>query len=198
VVTVDLVVGLVAFAVWRLGVHAPVRDLLPPAVGDRLPLPSGLVVRDLPWAALGVVLGALTHVAWDAFTHAGRPGVRAVAWLGADHAGLPGYKWAQYASGVVGGLVLAVWCVRRLAATPPVPSTSTGRPGERRTAWLLVVVCSVLGVAVGLATGGTRIETLLFGAVTRGGLGTAVGLVLACALWWFRASAREPVGDSAG
>lgn len=191
VLTVDLLVGLVAVAAWRLWVHPPVRDLLPPAVGDRLPRPVGLVARDLPWAALGVVLGALTHIGWDEFTHAGRAGVEAVAWLGDEHAGLPGYKWAQYLSGVLGGVVLLVWGARRLSRTPPVPpdaSASTSR--ERRTAWLLVCGALVAGAAVGLVTGGTRLETLLFGAVTRGGLGAVVGLALACVLWWVRVSSR--------
>ncbi len=50
VVTVDLAVGLLAVVLWRRWAQAPVRDLVPRAVGERLPQPPGLATRDLPWA----------------------------------------------------------------------------------------------------------------------------------------------------
>ncbi|HET7823087.1 MAG TPA: DUF4184 family protein [Ornithinibacter sp.] len=186
VVTVDLAVGLLAVVLWRRWAQAPVRDLVPRLVGERLPRPPGLVPRDLPWAALGVVLGALTHVVWDSFTHAGRWGVEVVPWLHTEHLGLPGYAWAQYASGLLGLAVLVVWGLRRLAATEADPDGLRSTSGDRRAAWGLVAGGALVGVAAGLLRSAGSAEVALFGAVTFGGAGLAVGVVLACVLWWAR------------
>ena len=49
-VTVDLAVGLLAFVLWRLWAQAPVRDLVPRVVGERLPQPGwpGATCRGRP------------------------------------------------------------------------------------------------------------------------------------------------------
>jgi hypothetical protein len=186
VVTVDLAVGLLAVVLWRRLAQAPVRDLVPRPVGERLPRPPGLATRELPWAGLAVVVGALTHVVWDSFTHAGRWGVEVVPWLHTEHLGLPGYTWAQYASGFLGLAVLVVWGRRRLAATEPDREGLRSTSGDRRSAWGVVAAGALVGVAVGLLRSAGSAEVALFGAVTFGGAGLAVGVVLACVLWWSR------------
>lgn len=190
-VTVDLAVGLLAFVLWRSVGQAPVRDLMPRMVGARLPDPLPLTGRELPWAAAGVLIGALTHIVWDSFTHTGRPGVDAVTWLAAGHAGLPGSKWAQYLSGVLGAAVLVVWCVRRLRATPPAPDWGGASLRGRLLAWGVVAAGLVLGAMVGVVTADGSIERMAFRAVTRGGLGAALAVVLVCLVWWARRS-RPP------
>lgn len=191
VVTVDLAVGLLAFAVWRLWVQRPARDLVPRPLGERLPQPPGLALRDLPWAALAVVLGALTHLVWDSFTHAGRWGVEVVEWLRTEHLGLPGYKWAQYLSGLLGMVALVVWGWRRLAATAPDADELRTTARDRHATWWLVAAATIVGAVVGLLRAGPFPESVLFGIVTLGGAGLAVGVVIACALWWARAARPE-------
>jgi hypothetical protein len=114
VVSVDLVLGLAAFAVWQ-ALLAPVAMALAPA-GVRRRMPPAWPV---PWRALiagrravslvavSLTAGAATHVLWDAFTHEGRWGARHIGWLAARQGDLTGYRWAQYASGLVGLLVIA-------------------------------------------------------------------------------------------
>ncbi len=68
----DLALGLVLLALWRGLLFAPVRDLLPAPIGLRLPEPVPVSATRWGWAALGVVLGATTHLVWDGFTHQGR------------------------------------------------------------------------------------------------------------------------------
>src|SRR6478609_5937229 len=138
IVTVDLAVGLLAFVVWRRWAQAPVRDLVPRVVGERLPRPPGLAGRDLPWAAVAVVLGALTHVVWDSFTHAGRWGVDLLPYLQEGHHGVAGWVWAQDVSSLVGLLVVVGWSVWRLARTEPDPDGLRSTTRERRSAWGLV------------------------------------------------------------
>jgi hypothetical protein len=194
VVTVDLAVGLLAVVVWRLLVQAPLRDLVPRLLGERLPRSPGVLAADLPWLALGVVVGTLTHVVWDSFTHAGRWGLDLVPWLRTEHLGLPGYKWAQFGSGLLGLVVLVVWGLRRLARTVPDPEGLRSSADERRVAWVLVATGTLAGaMAALLAFSGTP-ERTLFRVVTLGGAAAATGLLLACALWWGRT--LRPAGVS--
>ena len=191
VVTVDLAVGLLAFVVWRRWAQAPVRDLVPRLVGERLPQPCGLVARDLPWAALAVVVGALTHLVWDSFTHGGRWGVDLVPYLQEGYHGIAGWVWAQDASSLLGLLVVVVWSVLRLARTDPDPAGLRSTTAERRSAWYLSVVAAQGGSVFGwVRFSGSPVEAF-YGAVTLGGSALAVAVAVACALWWARV--RLPV-----
>lgn len=185
VVTVDLLVGVAAVLLWRRWAQAPVRDLVPRWLGERLRAPVATTARDLPWVALAVVVGALTHVLWDSFTHAGRWGVAAVPWLHTEHLGLPGYKWAQFVSGVVGGLVVLVWGLVRLSRTPADPVGLRSSPGQRSGAWAVVAAAAVLGAVLGVVLRrADTLEAALFGAVTLGGAAAALGTVVVCVHWW--------------
>ncbi len=197
-VTVDLAVGLLAFGLWRLWAQRPARDLLPRSVGERLPQPPGVALRDLPWAALAVVLGALTHVVWDSFTHAGRWGVEVVPWLHTEHLGLPGYKWAQFASGLLGLAALFIWCRRRLADTAPDGEGLRSTSGDRRVAWVLVTTGALVGVVFGLLHNDGSLESALYRGATAGGEGLALGAVVAWVLWWVRAARPAQVTSRRG
>jgi hypothetical protein len=61
---------------------------------------------------LALLLGSVTYVRWDAFTHKGQWGEHDIAWLAQSHGPLPGYRLAQYGSGVIGLSVLVAWCAR--------------------------------------------------------------------------------------
>ena len=193
VLTVDLVVGLAAVLVWWRWLHAPVRDLAPPRIGERLPVPRAVTPGLLPWAAVAVVVGAVTHVVWDGFTHAGRWGVDLVPWLRAEHLGLPGYKWAQFASGMIGGLVVVLFCARHLSRAVPDRSALRSSDRQRRAAWALVAGTGGLGALVGVLGAAGSLESALFGAVTRGGAAAAVGTVGVCVWWWTAAVSSRPV-----
>lgn len=123
VVGVDLLGTLVLLALWTFVVRDALVDLAPGRVRERLPAHARLGLRAWLLAPPAAVVGSLSHVAWDAFTHPGRWGVREVAWLQAEHGPLPGYKWAQYVSGVVGLAVVVGAVVAHLRAQPvhPVP-----------------------------------------------------------------------------
>ena len=197
-VTVDLAVGLLGFALWRLWVQRPARDLLPRAVGERLPQPPGLAVRDLPWVGVAVMLGALTHLVWDSFTHAGRRGVEVVPWLHTEHFGLPGYKWAQFASGLLGLAVLVIWSLRRLANTAPDEHGLHSTSADRGVAWALVTAGAFIGALSGLLHSDGSLEAGLYRGATLGGEGLALGAVVACALWWVRAVRPDRIESRRG
>ncbi|MCS0637380.1 DUF4184 family protein [Streptomyces sp. LP05-1] len=118
VVTVDAAIAFALLGAWLL-VREPLVGLLPARWRDRVYSlvrgrgrgagsggRRGLVAA--LWVYVSAVLGAVTHVVWDAFTHPGRWGVRLVPALEGTAAGLPVYTYVQYGSSAL-ALVALVW-----------------------------------------------------------------------------------------
>jgi hypothetical protein len=145
VVTVDLLMAVVAVLLWRYVVRNALVDTAPSSVRERFPANARYTRRQ--WALLpaAAIVGALSHVAWDAFTHQGRWGVAHVAWLQAGHAGLPGYQWAQYASGAIGLAVVLIWAVRTVAARQRRTRPAAVAPLAGRTAPVAIGAATVVG-----------------------------------------------------
>jgi hypothetical protein len=138
VFTVDVLIAWALVGLWLL-VREPLVALLPRAWQGRVAallrcgapparvLPS-LVVR---WY-VSAVLGALTHVVWDAFTHLDRWGMRVLPVLGREIAGSPLYWYLQYGGSALAAVVIAVFLARalrrapRTAEPPGVPVLSAG------------------------------------------------------------------------
>ncbi|MFC0528680.1 DUF4184 family protein [Phytohabitans kaempferiae] len=190
-VSVDVLLGLVVFAVWHALLAPFAIAIGPRAVRDRLrppaPRPSGLARRAV-WPLrllVSLAVGAATHVVWDSFTHQGRWGPAHIGWLAQSHAGLPGYRWAQYASGVVGAAALALWLARWWRANPPTAASRGRRPVRRAVAvasWALILsataVVGLLAALRPLADADLRVAVFL--AITRGG-GAGIAAALLCA-----------------
>ncbi len=197
VVTTDLLLGLLAWAVWHGLLAEPAFAAAPAALRGRMRRsPPGLVPRPaslprLGWTALALVLGAATHVLWDEFTHPRRWGSDLVPALGENWGLLPGYRWLQYASSALGGLVLLAWMVRWWRRTPARPGA--GRSGARWAWPVLGGVASSVGATAALAS--PSIGTAVFEGATRGGgAGLAVAVVLALA-WHVRHRPHRPSAD---
>lgn len=155
VLTVDVLIALGLVGLERL-IREPVLALLPRRVRGRV----GALLRgraDGPrragWAYLSAVLGGLTHVVWDAFTHPGRWGSRVLPVLGEKVAGSPLYWWVQYGSSAVALGVLGVFLWRALRTPPgPVAYEPAGVSARRRwVAFLLIGGCVCGCAAVRLA-----------------------------------------------
>ncbi|MFE2162490.1 DUF4184 family protein [Streptomyces lydicus] len=117
VLTVDVLVTVALVGGWLL-LREPVLALLPAAWRGRV----YCLVRGRPWQprsvsefgalagrfVLSAVLGAATHVVWDAFTHPGRWGTRLIPGLGGTAGGLPVSTYLQYGTSVVASMAM-VW-----------------------------------------------------------------------------------------
>ncbi|MER5504399.1 DUF4184 family protein [Streptomyces sp. NPDC002766] len=196
VFTVDVVVAWVLVGLWLL-VREPLVALLPrglqarPAVLLRCGVPrsrvaAGVAVR---WYA-SAALGALTHVVWDAFTHADRWGMRWFPVLGTEIAGSPLYWYLQYGGSVLAAVVIGVWGVRalrrvRVDVLGPAGSSVPVLAGrDRWWAWGVIAGCAVAAGArratVWWGEWGARarpwelIPTLCFGV----GAGLVLGVLL--------------------
>lgn len=145
VFTVDVLVAWALVGLWLL-VREPLVALLPRARQGRV---STLVRCGAPRARVrpslvlrwyaSAVLGALTHVVWDAFTHLDRWGMRLFPVLGQEVAGSPLYWYLQYGGSAVAAVVIAVFVARAVRRAPErepvgVPALSV------RDRWLAAAV----------------------------------------------------------
>ncbi|MFF8904332.1 DUF4184 family protein [Streptomyces olivaceoviridis] len=193
VVTVDVLITWALAGLWLL-VREPLLALLPRARQGR---PAGLLRCGAPRARVrtasvgrwyaSAVLGALTHVVGDAFTHHDRWGTRLVPAIGRDRpVGVPLFTWLQYGSSAAGAVVIAVFVVRALRRAPDgVPAGVPVLSVRDRCRALAVIGGCALAAAVqrtarwrerrGTAAGPWElVPTLCFGV----GAGLLLGLLL--------------------
>ncbi|MFI1000985.1 DUF4184 family protein [Streptomyces galbus] len=210
VVTIDVLIAWLLVGLWLL-VREPLVALLPrarqgrPAALTRCGAPRARVRPALLLRWYGcAVLGALTHVFWDAFTHHDRWGVRLFPVLDDQVAGSPLYRYLQYGGSALAAVVIAAFVAHALRRSPAgepvgVPALS-GR--ERWGALALIGGCA-LGAGVRRAVRwwdhwGPRAEpwelipTVCFGAGAGLVLGVALYAVLA------RVRGRRPAARSGG
>jgi Domain of unknown function (DUF4184) len=193
-VTWDLLYGVLMWAAWRL-IAPSLWEVAPPPIRERWDPASGAHVRW--WAVpVAVVIGATTHVVWDAFTHHDRFGARQIELLTDVHAGplgtWDGARYLQYLSSVVGLVVIVVLGLRR----PRLPVPPTRHPGLARWTPMLVL----LGAAMGLAVRWTQVDVatltrregtfLVLTSAMSGAAAAVLGVCAVCLATASRARAR--------
>lgn len=154
VFTVDVLIAWVLVGLWLL-VREPLVALLPRARQGRA---AALLRCGAPRARMrpslvarwyvSAVLGASTHVVWDAFTHLDRWGMRVFPVLGEEVAGSPLYWYLQYGGSAVAAVVIALFVVRALRRAPDGAGPSGVPPlsaGDRWWAVALLGGCAVVG-----------------------------------------------------
>ncbi len=184
VVTVDVLLAFAAWAVWHGLLARPALRAAPAGLRARLHgVPLGLRTRlttpaRVAWTLLAFAVGAGTHVLWDEFTHARRWGPATFPVLAEQWGPMPGHRWMQYATSVLGGLLLLGWAVRWWLRAPVGPS---GPPG-RRWPWVLLAAIACVTGAVA-ASGAADLGEAIYDAATWGG-GTALGVATVLAAVW--------------
>lgn len=186
-------VAFVLFLVWRVVLRPAVGELSPLALARRLPaqwqesgvsaaasaVGVGATRRTYPvLLALSLILGVLSHIVWDLFTHEGRWGVEVFPALGAMWGPLTGFKWLQHGSSAIGLVILGIWAMRRLRDTAPRVISARAVPTGVRVAWwtslpVILAVATVIGyLAYGPFTAEFTVQHLAYRM-----------LPPACALW---------------
>lgn len=185
--TVDLVLGLALTAFWVLVLAPTATAAAPEPLRARLRPPPRYAARDWLLVLPGVVVGAATHVGWDTFTHQDMWGGQHVPWLYETHHGYPGFQLTQYASSIVGLVIVALWAVVVLRQRTPRPAPDHPRS---RAARLALGVPIGLGLLTGLVlsvaiagTGQTTTDFVLYAGIRSGLVITCVGGVVG-AVWW--------------
>ena len=133
-------VGIALYLLYHLILKLPLAVLLPPVITSRVvPYLKPGCLPDVSWSAvfLSLLIGATTHIVWDAFTHQHAPVVMAVpglrsVWFTLGNYPLAGYVVLQQASNVLGFALLSTWFWRWVRAqpaqtiAPPDPGLSSG------------------------------------------------------------------------
>lgn len=186
-----LPLAFLAFAIWRVVVRPVARAVVPRALAERLPVEWDGTAAD-GWRSLwradtrarprvasallllaALLIGVMTHVVWDAFTHAGSWGTQLVPALNDTAAGIPIAVWLHYAGSAAGLAALAVWLVLWLRRRPIIPTPAhTARDPRRRAFRLVMAVAIAITVVVVVlqataeAASGTRLFYVLLDALT--------------------------------
>lgn len=185
--TVDLLVGMLGWLVWRDLLREPLHDALPGRLRARAVALRGSQPRDLRAHLLGAVailIGAASHILLDEFTHAGRSGATYVPWLAERHAGLLGTQWAQYVGGVGGLLVIAAAMLWSMIRATSVPAARRCPQVARWVTWAPVATgLLVLAVVAGALAGGATIKEVAYDSATQGVLAVAAAAVGAALAW---------------
>ena len=194
ILTVDLALTLVLLFGWDRWGRDAIVDTAPSRVRDRLPGRARIGAKAWLLAPLAAVLGSVTHVVWDAFTHRGRWGVRTIEWLHTLHGPLRGEQWAQHISGVVGMAVVGLTLlavVRR-----PVQADA---PRRRRLPVLMlpaaVGLASVLSVGTFLAGLDRPFESAAFDAAVVGIVSLGLALAGVTLAWLLAPAPEDEVSD---
>ncbi len=115
--------SLCLLAIFGLVMLGPLRALWPGGFGRILPVTyTFLPAQRFAIIVTSIVIGAVSHVFWDSFTHDGWFFVRRIPLLDMQIGPLPVYKYVQYASGVFGTaavIVWAIWAARPMPADLP-------------------------------------------------------------------------------
>ncbi|PPF55576.1 hypothetical protein C5C55_10235 [Rathayibacter sp. AY1C2] len=195
VVTVDLLLGMLGLALWSSVVAPAWRDLAPALVRSRLrprrspPRGAAAWIRVLVFAAAGIAIGAASHVMWDGFTHRGGLFVSAIPLLQQELGPFPGFRWAQYASGVLGLLGLGIGAVVWYVGRRPRKLRSDGRQPVRIAAAAVVLAAAVVPAGIVLAGAGIDpLDAAYRAHVVRAAIllvgGGAAAAVAVAAVWW--------------
>ena len=152
VLTIDLLVGVVSFALWLLVLRAPALDYSPAWLRERMAPQARWRVRGVAVSgllvAVAVVLGILTHLFLDLFTHEGGFLSDIAPWTD-DRVG----PWAaanlvHAAVSVVMTGLLAWWVGRWVQRTPRTVRPTRVSDRERRITWIaLLALLAVIGAA---------------------------------------------------
>lgn len=189
----DPLLALALLAVFHLLLKRPLMALAPQRLAERLP-------RDFPWnrpgwIAVSLVLGAATHVGWDAFTHEndGFAFLRIPLVTGVDVGRL-----IQLVSTLAGAAVLGWWLWRWYRAAPAAPAP----PGLRRrkTVAAFLAAGALAGALTSLLpfvahhdpmTRAGVVGNATYLLVTGAGSGFAVALVLYALAWYSSSYAKR-------
>lgn len=166
------------FLLWRVVLRPAVGELSPLWLARRVPADwsqsgveaaraaVGVGARDRLYPAMlaaSLVLGVLSHIVWDLFTHEGRWGVDVLPALDDVWGPFTGYKWLQYGSSVIGLLVIGIWGILRVNRADPRERVDRVLPsGVRIGWWLSLPVVLITAWALGYAGYGPFTEEFTY------------------------------------
>lgn len=152
------------FLIWRVVLRPAVSELSPSWIARRLPgewdessadaaaqaVGIGQRRSYIPLLVLSLLLGVVSHILWDAFTHVERLGLEVLPVLAEYWGPLQGFKWLQHGSSVVGLVIIGIWAALRLRRSAAHGDRDRVLPKWVRPVWwvslpLILVAAWVIG-----------------------------------------------------
>jgi Domain of unknown function (DUF4184) len=182
--------GLLLFAIARYSLAQPLFKLLPTAIAQRCSNTAAInqpSIRTMLTISISILLGALTHITWDSFTHPTGWAVQHSPMLQQSIGHWPVYKLLQYGSGLVGSVGLLLWAISWLrqavvdrdVTTLPWRAKAIAYGGISLTTIAFIVLAIGLHSSPSDTTAAVGVRAVI-GAITGGFVGlvlSAVGLV---------------------
>jgi len=187
--TFCLPVGLASYWIFETVIKTPVLELLPEGAYARSrPFAAPADIADVTqWllAACGVLVGAATHLVWDAFTHEGARGARLIPVLdepivefGSHH--VMGVRFLQDGTSLIGLAVVFVFlCYFLRRSRVPTVQSRALRVVERRT-WILAYTAIAIALTA-VCYAGARVGEPAVHSVAGAVNGIAIAVVRALA-----------------
>lgn len=182
--------SIVLLLITRYVLMRPFLALLPRKLAQRFPTIRGyfpLQFLHLFNVVVSVVIGAVSHLVWDDFTHDGGWVVPHSKLLQSQLGPMPIYKFLQYGSGVFGVFALLLWLSIWLNQAKSRNRIETLAPRWKALAIICIALCAFVltwvAVEIHHIAGETFIETFVR-AVLGSISGLFLGLLLYSAVFW--------------
>jgi hypothetical protein len=192
--------GLLAYVIFHKVVKEPMWSIAPWVIRCRIDPAHGARRLTSPPALLMIVgslmTGALTHVAWDGFTHKSGAFVHLFEWLAMviplGGNGIPLYKLLQHASSIFGLTVLLLATYRWVKKSPVLYRQRVGASSRDTTIVLfLLASVGVGGMLIGLLySHALSLERMLFKGIIYGIGSTANASLLYSVFVQFKSRSR--------
>ena len=180
----DLPFGLLLLWLFHRYAKEPLWAWLPEAIRQRVRLGSRTLplkgARQSAIVLVSILLGAVTHILWDSFTHNLYWPYR--HWPLLSYTVMlpvlgptPYFKLFQHGSSVLGMVVLLIWLKRRMDAATPISLQSPQGRGNERTifvaACVIALMAGVMRAYFGLGSSTGRHAIAIF--IEKAGIATA-------------------------
>ena len=183
--TASIPLGFTLYLLFQIVFKRPLFELLPSPFRRRLRVfikrPQLFHPRNLASVIIALTTGAMTHVAWDAFTHHGRWGVKLFPLLdkavhtiaGSD---IHGYELLQYGSTIIGIPILLLCLMTWFRSSHPQSIPPSVLPKNIRIFWIssfaLIPLAFSMFTAAELLTSPITVDSvkqLVFEGITQAG-----------------------------
>lgn len=192
--TIDLPSAILILLLWRW-VAIPFMALLPPYLAACLPPPQ---MPPIIMANVSIIIGILSHLIWDAFTHSDGWFVNHYDFLRLSAGRWPVYELLQHGCGVAGLIASALWIAWELGKAQPRHHPVT-LPWRYRLSiavmiFSVVTIATLLDIKSGIKIGQTR-EGLMVRGVIGAITGTGLSLLLYSIGFWIWRSPLKKSSD---
>jgi Domain of unknown function (DUF4184) len=195
VITMDLPWAILILLMVRWVIARPFIALLPPYLASCIPrstAPSVFV------AIVSIIVGALSHIVWDSFTHSNGWFVTRYDFLRVSVGRWPLYELLQHGCGVAGLIAIALWIAWELGKAQPQQRPESLPLVYRFSITTLIMIVAMISTLIDLKMGvhlNHAKEEVVASGIVGGITGTFIGfLVYAISFWIWRSPSKKSSG----